>query len=79
MKNIVVSGGEVKRSSLDELEYVAVAAHTQIERLAGDMSRLDCERLPLAMKAGDALIEIVKRKLISTANVPPCTSRRAAR
>jgi hypothetical protein len=53
-----------EKRSLDELEYVAVAAHGRITCLEGDMARLDRERLPLAMKAGDALIEIVSRKLI---------------
>jgi hypothetical protein len=53
-----------EKRSLDELEYAAVAAHARIECLEGDMSRLDREWLPLAMKAGDALIEIVSRRLI---------------
>src|SRR2546430_8799116 len=64
MQNIELARSSVKKYSLADLEHVAVAAHIQIERLEGDMSQLDRERLPLAMKAGDALIEIVERKLV---------------
>jgi hypothetical protein len=53
-----------KKRSLDELEWIAVAAHGRITCLEGDIARLDRERLPLAMRAGDALIEIVSRKLV---------------
>ena len=64
MSNIVSANVAVK-ASLDELERAAIAAHASIERLENEAARLGSEKLRLAMKAGDALIEIAQRKLVN--------------
>jgi hypothetical protein len=54
----------VVHPGLDDLERTAIVAHARIARLESEITRFDRERLPLAMAAGDALIEIVERRLV---------------
>jgi hypothetical protein len=49
---------------LDDLEHTASVAHARIACLETGIAQFDRERLPLAMAAGDALIEIVERRLV---------------
>jgi hypothetical protein len=51
-------------SGLNDLEHTAAVAHARITHLEDGIAQLDRERLPLAMAAGDALIEIVRRRLV---------------